>query len=185
MVSSRFHLSCSNFLRAPTRLGEEIQISADPLEFHRRHPDGSSVFGLRDGEVLLVNVHELDVIFAQAVRLSALEHEVDHIGRVLSLQGQDIVILSGTEHLGQGNQVDAQGDVAVAAVRGESFGLQHHRDQGNMGVVHGLQGDTGVIAVEVAILYEILDRIDDLSRMDGGQSRILCHLTPRQRIVPA
>ena len=31
-----------------------------------------------------------------------------------------------------------------------------------MGAVHGLEGDAGVIAVEVAVLYEILNSIDDL-----------------------
>jgi hypothetical protein len=29
-------------------------------------------------------------------------------------------------------------------------------------VVHGLEGDTGVIAVEVAVLNEVLDGVDDL-----------------------
>ena len=31
-----------------------------------------------------------------------------------------------------------------------------------MGVVHGLEGDAGVIAVEVAVLDEIFDGVDDL-----------------------
>lgn len=31
-----------------------------------------------------------------------------------------------------------------------------------MRVVHGLEGDAGVIAVEVAVLNEVLDGIDDL-----------------------
>jgi hypothetical protein len=31
-----------------------------------------------------------------------------------------------------------------------------------MGVVHGLEGNTRVIAVEVAILNKVLDRIDNL-----------------------
>jgi hypothetical protein len=31
-----------------------------------------------------------------------------------------------------------------------------------VGIIHGLQGDTGVIAVEVAVLNQILDRINDL-----------------------
>lgn len=31
-----------------------------------------------------------------------------------------------------------------------------------MGVVHGLEGDAGVIAVEIAVLYQIFDRIDNL-----------------------
>ena len=33
-----------------------------------------------------------------------------------------------------------------------------------MGVVHGLECDAGVIAVEVAVLHEIFDGIDDLSK---------------------
>lgn len=33
-----------------------------------------------------------------------------------------------------------------------------------MGVVHGLEGDAGVIAVEIAVLHEVLDGIDDLNR---------------------
>jgi hypothetical protein len=31
-----------------------------------------------------------------------------------------------------------------------------------MAVVHCLQGDAAVIAVEVAVLHQVLDRIDDL-----------------------
>jgi hypothetical protein len=31
-----------------------------------------------------------------------------------------------------------------------------------VGVVHGLEGDAGVIAVEVAVLDEVLDSVDDL-----------------------
>jgi hypothetical protein len=31
-----------------------------------------------------------------------------------------------------------------------------------VGVVHGLEGDSGVIAVEVAVLHEIFDGVDDL-----------------------
>jgi hypothetical protein len=32
-------------------------------------------------------------------------------------------------------------------------------------VVHGLEGNAGVIAVEVAVLDEVLDRIDDLEAL--------------------
>lgn len=31
-----------------------------------------------------------------------------------------------------------------------------------MGIVHGLEGNAGVIAVEVAVLYEVFDGVDDL-----------------------
>jgi hypothetical protein len=33
-----------------------------------------------------------------------------------------------------------------------------------VGVVHGLESDTGVIAVEVAVLHEVFDSIDNLKR---------------------
>lgn len=38
-----------------------------------------------------------------------------------------------------------------------------------MGVVHGLERDAGVIAVEITVLNEILDSVDDL-RGDGNVS---------------
>ena len=31
-----------------------------------------------------------------------------------------------------------------------------------MRVIHGLKGDTGVIAVEVAVLHQVFDGVDDL-----------------------
>ena len=44
-----------------------------------------------------------------------------------------------------------------------------------MGVVHGLEGNTGIIAVEIAVLHEVLDGIDDLGRelegLEPGGSR--------------
>ena len=41
-----------------------------------------------------------------------------------------------------------------------------------MGVVHGLEGNTGVIAVEVAVLHEVLDGIDDLCRVSVCDERV-------------
>lgn len=35
-----------------------------------------------------------------------------------------------------------------------------------MRVVHSLEGNAGVIAVEVAVLYKVFDGIDDLRRLD-------------------
>ena len=32
-----------------------------------------------------------------------------------------------------------------------------------MGVVHGLEGEAGVIAIEVAVLYKVFDSIDNLN----------------------
>lgn len=112
--------------------------------------------------MLLVNVHELQIIFAQPVTVAALEDQVEHVWRVFSLEGQDILGTRSTEDLCKGSKVDAKSNVAIASVWGEAFGLEHHRHEGNVRVVHGLEGDAGVIAVEVAVLDQILDRINDL-----------------------
>jgi hypothetical protein len=115
--------------------------------------------------MFLVDIHQLDVIFAQAICLCALEHEVHYVGGIFSLKGQDIVVLCSSEDFGQGVEVDTEGKVSVATKGREAFCLQHHRDKGNVGIVHCLERDSGVIAVEVAILHEIFDSIDHLSAL--------------------
>jgi hypothetical protein len=112
--------------------------------------------------VLLVNVHELDVVLADPVRRVVLEDQVDNIRRVLGLEGEDVIGLSCAQNLCERAKVDTEGDVAVASEGCESLGPQQHGDESDMGVVHGLQRDTRVIAVEVAVLDEVLDGIDDL-----------------------
>lgn len=42
-----------------------------------------------------------------------------------------------------------------------------------MGVVHGLEGDSGVIAIEVAVLDKILDGVDDLHTTELVNCRLL------------
>lgn len=114
--------------------------------------------------MLLIDVHQLDIILGHAVALGALEREVDNVRRIFRLHGQDVLVLRALEHLGQRAEVDAEGDVAVAAEGREGFGLEHHGDEGDVGVVHGLEGDAGVIAVEVAVLDEVFDGVNDLGR---------------------
>ena len=112
--------------------------------------------------MLLINIHELQIIFAQSVTIGVLENQVEHIRRVFSLEGQDILVLGSTKDFCKGGKVHPQSYVTVAAVWGEAFGLEHHRNEGHVGVVHGLEGDTRVIAVEVTVLDQILNRINDL-----------------------
>ena len=120
--------------------------------------------------MLLVNVHELDVVLANPVALSALEDQVDDVRRILRLKGEDVLVLCATKDFCEGGEVDAESKVAVAAEGREGFGLEHHGDQGDVGVVHGLEGNAGVIAVEVAVLDEVLDGVDDLCRKSVGAS---------------
>ena len=112
--------------------------------------------------MLLVDIHELEVVLAEAVGGGALEAYVERVGGILSLQRQDVIVLGGSQNLGQGHQVDTEGDVAVATVGAEGVGLEHHGDQGNVGVVHGLQRNARVIAVEVAVLHQVFDGVHHL-----------------------
>lgn len=112
--------------------------------------------------MLLVNVHELDVIFTDPVALCALKHQVHDIRRIFCLESEDVLVLSAAQDLREGCEVDTERDVAVAAEWGEGFGLEHHRDESDVRVVHGLEGDAGVIAVEIAVLDKVFDGVDDL-----------------------
>lgn len=112
--------------------------------------------------MLLIDIHELDIILAQPITLAALKHQVDHIWGVVCLEGQDIFILRAPQHFHERAEIDAESDVAVAAEGGEGFGFEHHGDEGYVGVVHRLEGDAGVIAVEIAVLDQVFDGIDDL-----------------------
>jgi hypothetical protein len=112
--------------------------------------------------MLLIDVHKLQVILAQPIALAALEDQVQDIRSILSFDCQDIFALGGAQDLSEGCEVHAERNITIASVWGEGFGLEHHGDERDVRVVHGLEGDTGVIAVEVAVLDEILDCIDDL-----------------------
>ena len=161
-----------------TRLRHGRQISADTLELSRRQGDRSSILSLWDTEMLLINIHELDIILAYTVALWALKNQVDNIWRILRLQCEDILVLSTAENLCERGEVDTEGDITVAAVWREGLGLQHHRDERDVGVVHSLERDPGVIAIEVAVLDQVLDGIDNLksnqnkSRGIKGMGRI-------------
>lgn len=150
---------------ALTRLRKGRQIPGYSRELRAGHGNRSSVLGVGNAKMFLVNVHELDVVLAESVALGALENKVDNIGRVLCLERKDVLILRATKDFGERGKVDTESEVAVAAEGREGLGLEHHGDEGNVGIVHGLERDTGVIAVEVAVLNEIFDGIDDLIDM--------------------
>jgi hypothetical protein len=126
--------------------------------------------------MLLVYVHELEIVFTDAILLGALEYQVDDIRRVLSLDGQDIGGLSSAKNLGERAKIDAQSDVAVAAERREGLSLEHHGHEGDVGIVHGLEGNAGVIAVEVAVLDEATDGVDHLYELAFAMARTYWHI---------
>ena len=145
-----------------TRLGNGHEICHDALELGRGHLDGGGILGFGNSQVLLVNVHELEVVFGDPLGFDVLELQVEHIGRVLGLEGEDIFVSCRPQHLCERGQVETERDVAVATIGRKAAGPENHGYKRDMAVIHRLQRDSTVIAVEVAVLYEILDRIDDL-----------------------
>ena len=49
--------------------------------------------------MLLVDVHELDVVFGHAVALGGFEREVDDVWGVFGLDGEDVFVLGAAENL--------------------------------------------------------------------------------------
>jgi hypothetical protein len=109
-----------------TRLRESHEVKADSLEFGRWHANRGSIFRIRDPQMLLINIHKLQIILAQSIALAALKHQIENIRRVLSLDSQDIFILGGTENFCEGSKVDTKSHVAIASIRGETLCLEHH-----------------------------------------------------------
>ena len=117
--------------------------------------------------MLLVNVHQLDVVLADSIALGALENEVDNIGRIFSLESEDVLVLGSTKDLLQRDEVDAKCDIAIASGGRERVGLEQHGNEGDVAVVHGLETDARVVTFEVAVLDEVLDGFDNLLEKVG------------------
>lgn len=157
------------FIGSLTRLGQTEEIAGDALELRTRHRHRDIVLGLGDAEMLLIDVHQLEFVLTHPVGGGGVEPESDDVGHVLGLDHQHLVSLRRPHDLGERAEVEAEGEVAVASEEGEGVDLEHHRDEGDVGVVHRLEGDAFIVAVEVAVLDEVLDGLDDLGVMlDAG-----------------
>ena len=87
---------------------------------------------------------------------------LERVSHVLSLDGDDVIVVGAFQDLGERGHVHADAHIAVAAVVLEAVGLELHSDQGHVGGVHGLQGDASAGAVEVGLGHEVLDGLDEL-----------------------
>jgi hypothetical protein len=112
--------------------------------------------------MVLVDIHQLDIILADPVLFRRLKHQIDRIWRVFSLERQYVAGLGSFQDFCERGQVDPEGDVAVAAERGKGFGAEHQSDQSYMGVVHGLHGDARVIAVKINVHYQWANGLNHL-----------------------
>jgi hypothetical protein len=71
--------------------------------------------------MLLINIHQLDVVLAYSVCRRALEDEVDDVWAVLGLECKNIAALCSTEDFRKRVKIDAERDIAIAAVWLEDF----------------------------------------------------------------
>ena len=63
----------------------------------------------------------------------------ENVGIVACFEGEDIVVLGALENLCERTEVDTEGNGTVAAVTLEAGSLELDGDEGDMGVIHGLE----------------------------------------------
>jgi len=91
-----------------------------------------------------------------------LEHQRQRVTIVLGFQRDDIVITRALQNLPHVRGVESQADWPVAPEVVEAAGTQTHGHEGDVGVVHGLDGHLVVGAVDVGLLDEVLQSLDEL-----------------------
>ena len=149
-------------------VSQNLQVPDDPLELSGGHADGGLVFGVRDAEVVSVNVHELELEVAHAVVLLTLEHEGKAVGRVLGLEGDDVGVVGAFEDLAEVAAVESKTDVPVATEVVEAITAEGNGAKGDVGAVHSLDGKSLLGAVNVGIEDEILSWEGGGERGGGG-----------------
>ena len=78
--------------------------------------------------MLLVNVHKLDIVLADAVILGVLKDDIDHVGGVFGLDGENVGSRSGAKNFLKGPQIDANGNISVTSEGRECSGGEEHAD---------------------------------------------------------
>jgi hypothetical protein len=76
---------------------------------------------------------------ANVGRTLGLVGQIQYVCVVCSLQGADVVVLGAFQDFGQRIEVDSERHRSITAVFLETRRLELHRDERDVGVVHGLQ----------------------------------------------
>ena len=72
-------------------------------------------------------------------RTLCLVGEGENVGIVACFEGEDVVVLGTLEDFCERTEIDTEGNGAVAAVTLEAGSLELDGDEGDMGVIHGLE----------------------------------------------
>ena len=137
---------------------------------------GSGGFGVFGGSgVSFVTLCPYASLRPRPHKKQACRHyQVSGCTHVLGLEGDDVVVVSTLQDLGQRGHVHADGHFTVASVMIEAFCLELHGHQRHMRGVHGLQGDARGGAVEVGLRDEVLDGLDELLEQGSLCNACLC-----------
>lgn len=96
------------------------------------------------------------------ILIRTLKHHGQALPLVLRLERHDVVVARDLQNLAHVARIEPQRDGAVAPEVVEAAAAQGDRDEGDVGRVHGLDGDLIVGAVDVGFLDQIFDGFDDL-----------------------
>jgi len=143
-------------------VAKDLHVTDDALEFAGGHLNGTLVLSIGDSELLAVNVHEFELKVGNAILPGTLEHQRQGVPVVLGLQGDDIVIPCALENLPHVRGIEPQADGSVTPEVVEAAGTQTNGHEGDVGVVHGLDGHLVVGAVDVGLLDEVFQRLNEL-----------------------
>ena len=83
------------------RVADARKVAADTLEVRRRHRDHTLVLRFRHGQLLAVNIHELQLEVGHRALLFRLEDDVDRVALVLRAQGDRIIAACTLEDLAE------------------------------------------------------------------------------------
>ena len=98
-----------------------------------------------DGEEVQVKFRDFVVFYGLEGKegfTAIFEEEGDARGVFFGLEGDDVVVTGALHDLGQVLDVEAEGHVLEASVSLETLFLEVEGNQGNMGGIHSLDGET-------------------------------------------
>jgi len=149
-----------------TSFGDLRHFSADSGEFSSTHGDDGVIVSFGDGELFTVDGQQVKVEFRNLITLVAFEDESHGGGVFFGLHGDDIVITSALHDLGEILDVETQGHVLEGSEAGETVFLEVQGNEGDVGGIHSLDGETSTGDIDVDGADQFLDGFDDLFEDD-------------------
>lgn len=132
------------------------------MEFTRGHTDSALIFCIGDSEGFRVNVHKFQFKVSDSILFGRLEHEREGICGIFGFECDDIFVSGALQDFAHIGRVESEADGTITTEVVEAAGLEVHLYEGNVGGVHGLDGEFVFGAVNVCVLYEVLQGFDEL-----------------------